>query len=155
MNFAHVHILLNHIPILGTLFGFILYVIAVARRDEDLKKICWGIFVVVALLAIPTYLTGDPAADIVKDLPGVEKSVIERHDDAATASFVALCVLGAASLGALLWIRRSKFVPAWASIALLALSLITTGMMAWTGNLGGQIRHSEIRSGTVSPPHAE
>jgi uncharacterized membrane protein len=151
MNLAHVHLLLNHIPVLGTAFGLILLIVAILRNSEELRKACLGTFVVVALLAIPTYLTGDPAEDIVKNLPGVSKSIIEAHDDAASASLIALSILGAVSLFGSIFMRKSRPTPQWFTILLLGLSLIATGMMAWTANLGGQIRHSEVRSEAVTP----
>jgi len=36
-------------------------------------------------------------------------------------------------------------------VLMLAASLIVSGLMAWTANVGGQIRHTEIRS-NASPP---
>jgi uncharacterized membrane protein len=150
MNFAHVHLLLNHIPVLGTFFGLLLLIFAVLRKSEEVKKASLWTFVVVALLAIPTYLTGDPAERIVKDLPGVSKPMIEVHDDAATASLTALSILGVASLAGLYFMRQSRSSPPWFALALLGLSMITAGMMAWTANLGGQIRHSEVRANSVS-----
>jgi uncharacterized membrane protein len=155
MNLAHVHLLLNHIPVLGTFFGLLLLIIAMVRKSEELKKASLGTFVVVALLAIPTYLTGDPAERIVKDLPGVSKPLIEQHDDAATASLTALSILGVASLAGLFFMRQSRPSPPWFALVLLGLSIITAGMMAWTANLGGQIRHSEVRSSAVSSSHLE
>jgi uncharacterized membrane protein len=151
MNLAHVHLLLNHIPVLGTVFGLILLIIAILRKSEELRKVCLGTFVVVTLLAIPVYLTGDPAENIVKNLPGVSKPTIDAHDDAAGASLIALSILGVVSLAGLILEWKSRPAPRWFGTLLLALSLIATGMMAWTANLGGQIRHSEVRSGSVTP----
>ncbi|MBZ5534652.1 MAG: hypothetical protein LAO31_01755 [Acidobacteriia bacterium] len=151
MNLAHVHLLLNHIPVLGTVFGLILLIVAVLRKSEELRKVSLGTFVVVTLLAIPVYLTGDPAEDIVKNLPGVSKSTIDAHDDAAGASLIALSILGVVSLAGLILTWKSRPAPRWFATLLLALSIVATGMMAWTANLGGQIRHSEVRSGGVTP----
>jgi hypothetical protein len=39
---------------------------------------------------------------------------------------------------------RAKPVPQWFGVALLILSLPAAGMMVWTANLGGLIRHPEI-----------
>jgi uncharacterized membrane protein len=151
MNPAHVHLLLNHIPVLGTGFGLILLIVAILRKSEELRKACLGTFVVITLLAIPAYLTGDPAENVVKNLPGVSKSIIEAHDDAASASLIVLSILGVVSLVGCILVWMSRPTPQWFTILLLALSLIATGMMAWTANLGGQIRHSEVRSEAVTP----
>lgn len=38
MNGAHLHLLLNHLPILGSLFGFVLLLVALARRQPLLVR---------------------------------------------------------------------------------------------------------------------
>ena len=70
MNATHLHLMLNHIPVLGTVFGLGLLVFALWRKSEELKKAALGIFLIVALLAVPVYLTGEPAegvADLLLD----------------------------------------------------------------------------------------
>ena len=61
MNLAHVHLLLNHLPPLGVLFGFLLLAAAVARKSGELVRASLVTFVLAALLAVPTYYTGEPA----------------------------------------------------------------------------------------------
>jgi len=62
-------------------------------------------------------------------------------------------VLGVAALGGLILFRRGRALPVWFSVSLLVAALIVSGLMAWVANLGGQIRHSEIRADN-SPPAA-
>jgi len=151
MNAAHIHLMLNHVPVLGTAFGLGLLVIASWRKSEELKKTALSVFVVVALLAVPVYLTGEPAEDVVKPLPDVSKPVIEQHEEAATVAFTGVLVLGVAAFAGLLPFRRGKILPAWYGSVMLAASVIVGGLMAWTANLGGQVRHTEIRSSASSP----
>lgn len=56
MNWAHVHLLLNHVPVLGTIFGLALLGYALMRRNDGLTRVALGVFVVVALLALPGVL---------------------------------------------------------------------------------------------------
>jgi hypothetical protein len=151
MNATHWHLLLNHIPVLGTVFGLGVLVFALGRRSDELKKTALSVFVIVALLGVPAYLTGEPAEDGVKSLPGVSKPIIEQHEQAASIAFTGVLVLGAAGLSGLLLFRGGKPVPAWFGALMLAASLIVSGLMAWTANVGGQVRHTEIRS-NASPP---
>lgn len=151
MNPAHLHLMLNHIPVLGIVFGLGLLLAGVWRKSEELKKTALVVFVIVALLAIPAYLTGEPAEDVVERLPGVSKQIIEQHDETATVAFTGVIVVGVAALSGLLLFRRGNKVPNWFGSLMLAASLIVSGLMAWTANLGGQIRHTEIRS-NASPP---
>ena len=147
MNTVHLHLILNHIPVLGTVFGLVLLLFGLWRRSEELKKAALGTFVIVALLGVPAYLTGEPAEEGVKSLPGVMGNIIEQHEEAASVAFTCSVVLGIASLGGLLAFRRGKAVPAWFSAIMVAAAVIVSSVMSWTANLGGQVRHTEIRAG--------
>lgn len=146
MTPPHLHLLLNHIPVLGTVFGLGLFAFGLWRKSQELKRAALGVFVIVALLTVPVYLTGEPAEETVESLPGVSKAIIEQHDGAATYAFTGVIITGAAALGGLIFFRRGKLLPVWYGSLILAGSLIVSGLMAWTANLGGQIRHTEIRS---------
>jgi hypothetical protein len=78
MNPPHLHLMLNHLPFLGTIFGLGLLAYGIWRDSEDVKKAALGVLVVVALLAVPVYLTGEPTADAVKGLTSVSSYPAER-----------------------------------------------------------------------------
>ncbi len=105
MDAAHIHLLLNHIPILGTIFGLLLLCYGTWRHSDEIKKASLGTFVIVALITIVVYLTGDGAAQIVGNLPGVSDAIIRRHDNAATLTFWPIEILGVLSLLSL-WLGR-------------------------------------------------
>jgi hypothetical protein len=149
MNAIHVHLMLTHVPVLGTVFGLGLLLVALWRRSDEVKKVALGVFVLAALFAVPVYLTGEPAEDGVKGLPGVTKAVIEDHEEAAEVAFTSLVILGVGALAGLFFFRRGKAVPGWFGAGLLAAALVVGGLMIWTANLGGRVRHTEIRSQTV------
>ena len=137
--------MLNHAPVLGTIFGLGLLLFGTWRKSEELKKTALGVFVVITLLTVPVYLTGEPAENLVKALPGVSKPIMEQHEEAATAAFIGIIVLGLAAAGGLLLFNKNQKLPTWFCSAMLAAALIVSGIMAWTANVGGQIRHTEIR----------
>jgi hypothetical protein len=58
---------------------------------------------------------------------------------------------GKESVSGLVFTRRSKAVPKWFAAIALVVSLAVAGVITWTANLGGQIRHTEIRSGVSAP----
>lgn len=146
MTAAHIHLLLNHIPILGTLFGLIVLLYAFVRDSDEVMKVSLGTFVVTALITIPVYLTGDGAAEIVAKLPGVSLDIIEKHDSAATFTIIAIELLGAVSLWGLWLSRRSAELARWITVSALVLGFLSTGLAMWTGTLGGQVRHTEVRA---------
>ena len=155
MNLAHLHLLLNHLPVLGSAFGLGLLAFGLWRRSDELKKVALGVFAIVAVAAVPVYLTGQPAEEIIESLPGVSMPVIEQHESAAGLGFVAILGLGMASLTGLSAFRNGNPLPVWFDISVLVAALIVCGLMAWTANLGGQIRHSEIRTNSSAPAGAE
>ena len=76
MNLPHVHLLLNHFPIIGTLIALGLYLFALIGRSEDLKRASLVIFAGIALLSIPTYMSGNGAEEALRKLPAVSKNAI-------------------------------------------------------------------------------
>jgi hypothetical protein len=152
MNLAHMHLLLNHLPILGTLIALALFMVSLAANHDDLKQASLVLFSLIALLAIPTYVTGSGAQEAIKDLSGVSTEMIEAHQGAALLAFIFMEITGAVSLVALWRFSRTVKNP-WLSrpaqvhlVAVLILALVTSGLMAIAGNTGGDIRHAEILS---------
>ena len=66
MNLPHIHLLLNHWPIIGTFIGLGLYVIALATRNKDLRQASYVLFAALAILAIPGYMSGNAAAEVLR-----------------------------------------------------------------------------------------
>jgi uncharacterized membrane protein len=147
MNFAQVHLLLNHFPILGSIFGIALLLVAILRKSEELKRVTLGAFIVFALLALPVYFSGEPAEKVIENFPGVTENVIHPHEVFAKYALIGIEILGVLSLVGWLAFRRSKAIPSGFVAAVFILSLVVAGLMVWTGHLGGMIRHTETRGG--------
>ncbi len=147
MNGAHLHLLINHFPIVGLVFSLGVLVVATARRRPDLARTGLVMLVVVALISIAVYLTGKPAEEIVESLPGTSDRLLERHQEAGLIAFIALEVLGAFSLLSLIAHRRPQPFPSWLLYTLLVLTLAVAGWVGWTSSIGGQITHPEARPG--------
>jgi uncharacterized membrane protein len=143
MNWAHLHLLSNHIPVLGTLFGLLLLAWGMIRRSASLQRAALATFFVAALVAIPVFLTGEPAEEAVEHLAGTAEGAIETHEDAALLSLISVELLGVIAVLSVIWRRASgsRFVTR----AALVMSVVTAGLMARTANLGGKIRHAELR----------
>ncbi|MGB3118459.1 MAG: hypothetical protein WBE58_06555 [Verrucomicrobiales bacterium] len=151
MNATHLHLLLNHVPVLGTVFGLVLLTFGMWRKSRDLQKAALGVFVIVACLGVPAYLTGEPAEDGVENLPGVSEVFIEQHESAASFAFTGIVALGVIGLFGLFLFRHGKPVSTSFAVLMLMGSLSVSVLMAWTANLGGQIRHTEIRPNAATP----
>lgn len=147
MNPAQVHLLLNHLSLLGTLFAAALTAAALARGSDELKKAGLWAFVVAALFVVPTYLTGEPAEEVVEHLPGVLESLIHDHEEAAEKALAGTLALGAAALGGLLHALKTRALHRAAAPLALALALPVLALLGWTAHLGGLIMHPELRGG--------
>ncbi|MBI3925823.1 MAG: hypothetical protein HY319_09810 [Armatimonadetes bacterium] len=146
MSPAHLHLVLNHLPILAVPFGIALLAAGVLRHSRDLKLAALATFVLAALLAVPVYLTGEPAEEQIEHRPGFSELYLERHEDLALYSLVLTAILGAASAASLaIWRRRE--LPGTAVTALLLLSLLATASLGLTAAAGGPVGHAELRQG--------
>jgi hypothetical protein len=145
MNWAHVHLLINHVPVIGVLGILLVFVYGLARKSDEVKLLGLGLFVLIALITIAVYLTGGAAENMVKNLPGVTQSSIGTHEEMALLALVLMELLGVVALGGLFLFRKSGAFPQWYIALLLVIALASAGVVGLTANLGGQIRHTEIR----------
>lgn len=157
MTLVHVHLLLTHVPVLGTVFGLLLLVVALVWRSEHLRRAAFVTFIATALVAAPTFLTGEAAEEAVEDLPGVTDARIERHEDIAAVALTLAVAMGVIGVAGLVSSVRAPRVSRVSGYAAALLGVVTAGVMAVTANSGGAIRHSEMysTSPTASPtgPH--
>ena len=61
MDATHLHLLLNHFPIVGTLLGVGVMLYGYIVGSEQVKKAALWLWAAMALVAIPVFLTGEPA----------------------------------------------------------------------------------------------
>ncbi len=142
---THFHLLLNHFPTIGFIIGIILFVAALVARSDHLKQAALVVFAGIALLTIPTYVTGDAARRALEQNAEVSQSLMMMHESAA---FIALMLItftgGFAWLG--LWqYRRLLHLPRWNTVVIILMAAVTLAVVSYAANLGGEIRHPEIR----------
>jgi len=61
MDLVHLHLMLNHAPVLGVIFGFLVLLAGTVSRSKAIAGVGLGLLIVAGILAIPVYLTGEPA----------------------------------------------------------------------------------------------
>lgn len=151
MNQAHWHLLFNHTPIFGALAGALLLAAGLLKQQDAVLRAGFWALVLGVVLGLPAQLTGTGAAQVVKDMPRVSQALIQNHAQAARLSYWVLVATGTlASLGLA---QRQLGTPrarqlAWGTLLGAVLSF---GLLARAGNLGGQISHPEIREGFGTP----
>jgi hypothetical protein len=142
MTLAHLHLLLNHVPTIGTVIAVALLLMSLIRRNEGMKRLALELFCVIGLVTVIAYLSGLAAQPGLEEA-GASKAAIQLHHDAAFQGSALMLLTGFFSwLG--LW-RSRRGVPSRKNVALiLLLSALTFALMARAAALGGEIRHPEI-----------
>ena len=155
MNQTHIHLLINHLPIFGSILGGLVLAHGLWTKSNQTKIAAYNVLIISAIGAVIAYLTGEAAEETVENIQGISKSMLDQHEDTSVFALVALIVLGVISLlGLFLTLKKSSFTKTIAVIALF-ISLISFGIIARTGYLGGQIRHTEINSANATQQGGE
>lgn len=150
MNWVHVHLILSHVPVLGCIFGLFLLLFALIRNSRELLIGALWILLISALAGIPTFTSGEHAENRVERLPGVTETIMDQHEETAEFALAVLETLGIFALLALILIHRNRRVPRWMGSLTLVLAVAAAIILGWTANLGGLIRHTEIRGAPSS-----
>jgi len=148
MSSVHLHLLLNHVPVVGTMFALVIFAAALIFRDSVSIRFALAASAALALVAVAVYFTGGAAEEAVEKLAGVTETAIDQHEEAAEVTTVAMSLFGALAMAALLFFRKRP-VPRWVAVSGLVGTVALSALMGWTANLGGQIRHTEIRSANL------
>ena len=154
MNLAHLHLLINHLPIIGSVLGSFVLAYGLYTKSSETKSAAYYLLILSTLGAIIAYLTGEPAEETVENIQGISKAMIHQHEDFAGFSLAVLCLTGVLSLMGLYVIFMKKIWSVKLAKLILFLSLISFVLFSITGFYGGQIRHTELNSSSVSD-HSE
>jgi uncharacterized membrane protein len=144
MALSHLHLVLNHVPVIGSVIALGVLLLALVRRSADLRRAGLEVMVLVGLLSLPAYLSGAGAQPELAPRKDIAVAMIRAHHDAALVGSVAMLVtVMVAWVG--LWQTRRRTRPARGVFgAVLVLAVITVGLMGRASNIGGQIRHPEV-----------
>ena len=146
MNLVHLHLLLNHVPTIGTIVALGLLLLAFAKKSNELTRASLAIFFAIALVSLPTYMTGYSAQRALKDRPGISAPLVEQHQSAALLALIFMEATGVVAWFGLWQGRKPTGTARWSAPAVLALGVVTVALMASAANLGGEITHPEIMS---------
>ena len=150
MNDAHLHMVVNHFPIIGIIFGFGILVTGIFLKNNSVKNTAYCLFIVGAIFAAVSMATGEGAEEITENLPSVTDQIIEKHEELAEKLAIVLYALGVISIIGLFlnYKNHSKAIFVAYLAVLVAIAGIFLGKQ--TGTSGGEIRHTEIRENTVN-----
>lgn len=153
---THLHLVINHLAIIGSLLATFVLAFGIWKKSKDTQIAAYGLFILSAIGAVVTYFTGEAAEDAVEHLPGVEKDLIELHEHFSIYPLAAMIILGLLSIAGIYFAGKNPSHRGKLSIVILIFSVISFILIARTGYLGGQIRHSELHAvSVIAPDHGD
>ena len=149
MNDAHLHMVVNHFPIIGTIFGLGILIAALFLKNNTVKNTAYVLFAIAAIFAFASMNTGEGAEEIVEDFPNIGKQIIHEHEELAEKFAIVMYVLGVASLLGLYLNLKNNAKAKLMSFLILTVAIVGIILSKAVGTSGGEIRHTEIRENSV------
>lgn len=150
MSIAHLHLALNHFPVIGSVIVLLLLMLAAYRRSDEVGRAGLLLAALVGAISVAVYLTGEPAEELIEHLPGFSETLTERHEDVALVATIVVGAMGVLALAVLAAHRRGRSLSRRTIAASAGFALVACGLMGYTAFLGGQIRHTEVRTGVAA-----
>ena len=144
MNDAHLHMVVNHFPIIGLFFGIGILAFGIIKKQTILINTAYVIFIFCMIMAKATMMTGEGAEEIVEEL-GISHDIIHEHEELAETFMKILYVLGILSILGLVANLKKHSKAAIISYVVLVLAIGSAVLSKSVGTSGGEIRHTEIR----------
>ena len=147
MTGVHLHLLANHVPILGTLFALILLAASFFVAPDVLRRTALVVLIVSAVAGAVAYFTGEPAEDAIRGFPGVQRALIHEHEEMAEVAWIVtgipallMYVMSSWALVSIIRVEFSKSGSAgspvgWISVTLVGLAavMLIEAVVAVTG----------------------
>jgi len=149
MNQAYLHIVLVHLPVVLMPVAAVVVLIGMILKNRSVEVVALSMIVCAAVLAVPVFLLGEGAEEVVEHLPGISEEVIEEHEESAELAIWLSGAVGSVSAVALLGYAGGF----WWSLALCRVvfvsALAASVSLGYTAHRGGAIRHPEAYSAQV------
>lgn len=150
-SWSHWHILISVFPSLGLVFGLGLSVFG-SRTGDDLTKRTWLVLVgLLALLAIPIYVSGAGSTAALSGNPRFTEAAINAHYRWGLAALALLAMSGGAA-GIALWrswrARRAVSDPLH---LVLGLAIVALALTIVADEFGFKINHRELELAVTIP----
>ena len=143
-NFAHLHLMINHLPVLlipmSTLFlGFAFF-----KKNAQMVRFSLGVLFFSALTCVPVYFSGEPAEHQIEDFPAVRENVTHEHEESAEWAIIVSGIVAVVSGISFFTDSNRKYHSKMVAVVLIT-ALFSTVVLARTAYLGGHVRHTETR----------
>jgi uncharacterized membrane protein len=150
MTDAHLHLVVNHFPIIGTILGFGILLAGIFLKNNTVKNVSYVVFIVAAIFAAFSMGTGEGAEEAVEEMPNIGKQIIHNHEEIAEKLAIVLYVLGVISLVGLYTNFKNHTKVTLVSYLALIIAAVGVFLAQQVGTTGGEIRHTEIRTNVTN-----
>lgn len=145
MNDAHLHMVVNHFPIIGTILGLGILITGMFLKNKSVINTAYILFVIAAIFGFASMNTGEGAEELAEKLPSVTHEIIHEHEEIAEKLALILYILGAVSLLGLYLNIKNHAKANLVTFFAIVIGGISVFLAQQTGTTGGEIRHTEIR----------
>jgi uncharacterized membrane protein len=144
-SWSHLHLLVSVFPSVGLLFLLGFFITAIIGNNQGMKATSLVVFVILGLLAIPTYMSGTGSETALAGKPTVDAAMLSPHYYIGMAALAGLVITGIASLLELMRFGSARKFSDQTLKIILALGLITLILMIAVDEFGFEINHYELR----------
>ena len=155
MNEAHLHLVVNHLPIITPIIGVLILISGFLFKSELVKRIAYFLFTLTAITTFISMTTGEGAEEIAENIAGVTHNTIHEHEEQAKVFALLAYILGGLSVFALWLCWKRKAIAKIASYTVLFIAVLVIYQGRKVGTTGGEIRHTEIRADYKAPVQVE
>jgi len=149
---AHLHLAINHAPIIGLAVASIPVLIGILFRSRG--ALASGLVCVLLCVGtVPAIMeTGEEAQEsfvdgsIEPEMDAAGKSALREHSRHARTTAPVAYAAGLLALVSLIGLSKFPRQAMWMAWAVLAGNAATIGLAVWTAEAGGRIRHPEFRA---------
>lgn len=145
MNDAHLHLLVNHFPIIGTIFALGILIAGIFLKNSSIKNTAFILLIIATIFGAISMSTGEDAEEIVEELPNISHDIIHNHEELAEKFILVLYATGAFALLSLIASLKKHNKANLFALLTLLLTVVAVVLAKEVGTSGGEIRHTEIR----------
>jgi|NOAtaT_5_FD_contig_31_7184605_length_2469_multi_7_in_0_out_0_2 uncharacterized membrane protein len=144
MDGLQLHLLTNHLPIVGTFAALLVVLVGMLRRSDAAISTGLIVYAVMALMAVPAYLSGEEAEERVEQISGINEGAIHEHEEMAEVTLWLTVISGLLALGAVITHHRNMKISSKIALAFVIIAIAAFAQAALTGHEGGKIRRPDL-----------
>ena len=144
MDWDHIHIMINHFPVILAVTGALAALLGTVRGRRGVWMYATASLTIAGLTGIATYFSGLQAEDVLQHAWYIARGAIHTHEDAALVATIATAVAGL--VAAVAWRRLVRYpreitLPGGLRTLVVVTALASAGSISYASWLGGRITH--------------